>query len=193
MWRWVVLVVIGALSARAEEWADEPAVQAAPEASEPPLVGLIAGGELAVGEFTNDGPALGLRVGARFRLARHLSVGVLLDWETVSWFTVERGRSFDFAPGPLEIGHYASALLLLELFSRSAFERLLVPEMSAGVLGGSAVVFLSDGPHVGGQVGLHLGLTRLRPSGWWFPFFAEVLYLFDGQGGFVRLVVGVGL
>jgi len=62
-----------------------------------------------------------------------------------------------------------------------------------GVLGGSEVAIWPDGAHVAPEFGLHLGLTRLRPSGWFFPFFAEVLYTITKEGGFVRLVVGVGL
>lgn len=178
MRRWMVVVVVSAWSVHAEQWADEPVAAPSPESVEPPLVGFIAGGELAVGRLTNDGPALGLRLGARFRVAQHLSLGVLFDWQVVSWFNVVPGTPSP-APGDQSLRERALAA------------RGLQPERLRAPAGAGAE--RRRGPHLAGQVGLHAGLTRLRPSGWWFPLFAEVLSLFGDQAGFVQLLVGVGL
>lgn len=78
-------------------------------------------------------------------------------------------------PQDVVIGHFVHGVAMLELFTVSAFERLLVPEVSVGLFGGAGGGAADDGwTAVSGLGGVHVGLTRLRPSGWWFPVFLEV-------------------
>ncbi len=141
-------------------------------------------------------PAPGVRLGMRLRLARHVTIAALAmyELETLSEFT--RGA---WVPRPAHLVH---GVLRVEAFDVSAFERVLVPEFTVGL-------FLGAGAAIDGALvlpsflsGLHLGLCRMRPSGWWFPVFIEVgteVFSVDLDGkpyvieALWRLTVGVGL
>jgi hypothetical protein len=84
----------------------------------------------------------------------------------------------------------------IELIGSSASSIILMPKLSvgfslgagAGLVPGQATVGLLSG-------GLHLGITRLEPSGWWFPVFLELGLEGTPLGGGAtwRFALGVGL
>lgn len=137
------------------------------------------------GLLSNLGPIGGARLGIRLRLGRHtaLSLMTMYEFESFSARTLNE----------VTTEHLVSGVVRLELFSVSAFERLLVPELSIGFFLGAGAAFTGSQTAATFFGGLHLGMTRLRPSGWWFPVFVEVgLQSFAVNSGW-RLSVGVGL
>lgn len=181
------LVLVFAASAGAEQWADEPAVTA-PVDAPPPRFGFLAGAHVSLPPNLTHQPMLGGRVGLRLALARHASVAFLADWG-VAPIEVLDGK------GTIETIHLVSGLALFELFTHSAFEHVLVPELSVGAIVGvgAALSSASSTPFFAGEAGLHFGFTRLRPSGWWFPFFLEVILNFNDRGAGARLIAGIAL
>lgn len=192
-----VLVVALASCALAETWADEEPT--APRAlTMPPAVGLTAGMQLGSGLLSNVGPLAGAHLGIRLRLARHAALSVMALYE----FQNFSAPSFTALPRPdvITTEHLISGVVRLEIFSVSAFEKLLVPELSIGFFLGSGASFMGLLTKATFTGGLHLGMTRLRPSGWWFPVFVEVgLQWFESETvgrpylPFWRFSVGVGL
>lgn len=114
---------------------------------------------------------------------------------------------YELAPGADQQGmavpsaHLLHAVARLEGFSVSAFERVLVPELTVGLFAGVGAGFVFVDPTIVAPSflgGIHFGLTRLRPSGWWFPFFVEVgmeffWYQAELTSARWRLAVGVGI
>lgn len=81
---------------------------------------------------------------------------------------------------PRTNGHLAQAQVRLEFFSTSAFAHVLIPELALAAFFGMGVLHQ---PAVGdwaeltlplARAGLSVSVTRLWPSGWWFPIFLEV-------------------
>ena len=163
-----------AASSSAETWADEASEPLRPVLERPPLLGLVAGLQLGSTFFSNGAPVPGARLGVRLRLADHVCLGAVAVYEQETYSGVSDSFS-DPTRFALATGHLFYGLLVLELFTVSAFAHLLVPELSVGLFGGAGVgVDSLGGFAVSGLGGVHLGLSRLRPSGWWFPFFVEV-------------------
>ena len=204
--------------ARGETWADEPTPPPPLELRAPPLFGLTAGMHLMLGTGSNVGPSPGARLGLRVRLGQHVALSIMGMYELESFLTWNWNSS-GFTGSFTEVAlhaHVVHGVLRLELFSQSAFEHLLVPELTVGLFAGAGGAFESNRGLFAGAGGafesdrasasflggVHLGLTRLRPSGWWFPLFVEVgvqVFSFGGSGTpqvtapLWRVAVGVGL
>ncbi len=174
-----------------EVWRDER--PAAPVVRpRPPRVGFTGGLQLGSTARSTEGPVPGFRAGIRLGLAQHAALSLYTSWE------FESPRAVVLNPGEaavVEIQHLLHAVARLELMTVSAFPRLLVPELSIGFLVGVGVLPASEtsatAPSL--MVGVHLGMTRLRPSGWWFPFFLEVAYEVAGAPPSFRFAAGIGL
>lgn len=191
-------LVVSSWAQAQEQWADEPAPAAPPSLRPPPPLGLTAGLQLSVPFGPNASPTPGVRLGLRLRLAQHLALTVLTTAEFatyVDWTRPLTGVG-EFAKTSELVGY---GLLRLEVFTASAFENLLVPELSFGFYGGAGAGFTLNRATATLQAGVHLGITRLRPSGWWCPVFIDVgldwwesppRLLDDGRW---RFAVGVGL
>ena len=181
--------------ARAETWADEPSLRPSAPLSKPPLFGVTGGVHLMTG-YGYVAPAVGSRLGLRVRLGQHAALSAMTLYELHTLDFVERGVQV------LQAAHLFYGVLRLEAFSVSAFDRLLVPEFSVGFFAGAGVEVNPTVVLPSFVGGIHLGMTRLRPSGWWFPLFVELgvaffIYEFQGKtdiaGAVWRLSVGVGL
>ncbi len=192
IFRALVVGMLVAGSARAETWADEPALSLSTSAEpEPvtPFLGLTAGVHLLLG-LNLDAPAAGVRLGLRVLLGSHAALSVIGMYELAP--------NADRQGMAVPSGHLLHAVVRLEGFNISAFERLLVPELTVGLFAGGGAGFVDPAITTPSFLGgIHFGLTRLRPSGWWFPFFVEVgMEFFFGREpaiGLWRLGVGVGI
>lgn len=174
-----------------EVWRDES--PAAPVVRpRPPRVGFTGGLQLGSTIRSTEGPVPGVRAGLRLGLSRHAALSLYASWE------FESPRPVSLNPGEdpvVELQHLLYTVARLELMTVSAFSRLLVPELSIGFLVGAGVLPATETSTTAPafMAGLHLGMTRLRPSGWWFPFFLEVAYEVAGAPPSFRFAAGVGL
>lgn len=152
----------------------------------------------------NEGPELGGRLGARFRLAPNFGLSVFADAQASRTRVAMQcfGRWWECASDPYTAALF-TAVARLEFISEGRLGPLLVPRFTAGVFVGGgvgvapAVKYQSEllpevvAPFM--RVGLHLGFTRL-PSGWWFPFFLDLGTICTERGcGNLNFVAGIGL
>jgi hypothetical protein len=72
---------------------------------------------------------------------------------------------------------------------------VLLPKLTAGLYFGSGVGHVAGEPLVAlFSGGVHLALTRLEPSGWWFPVFFDLgLEAPWGAAPAWRFAFGVGI
>lgn len=189
---WVLLV---SMTAGAEQWADEPVSTPPGEPRAQPLVGPVVGAHLAMTWRSNAAPAVGARLGARLRVAPHVALALVGLWELESVFDATPvGAAGGFESRDLAV-HGLFGLLRLEAFSVSSLGRVLVPELTVAAHFGAGRLFAQGEPVTGFRWGLSLGLTRLRPSGWWFPIFLELGQDWTASGGGAswHIVAGLGI
>lgn len=193
---WILLLALGAT----EQWADEPVPPPEPPRVSSPRAGLVAGVYVGLpGSFI--APALGTRVGVRLRLGERAALSLFGDL-AFAWFDdplhpypvqIAPGS---FAPAPVILAERLAGIARLELISSSASSVMLVPKLTAGLYFGAGVG-LAPGEAAVGLLsgGVHLGITRLEPSGWWFPVFFDLGLQGSLLGGGLgwRLAAGVGI
>ncbi len=190
----VAWAVLASVVAGAEQWADEPVASPPVALPEAPRFGPVIGAHLAMTQSSTAAPVGGARLGARLRVAPHVALGLVGLWEVESVFALAPGGLAGVESRVVPV-HGLFGLLRLEVFSVSAFERVLVPELTVGAHFGVGRLLAEGHAATGFRWGLSLGLTRLRPSGWWFPVFLELGQEWGAPSGDAtwRLVAGVGL
>lgn len=192
-------MVLAALAA-AEQWADEPVAPPEPPPKvSSPRVGLVAGVHLGLpGSYV--APDVGVRSGVRLRVGEHAALSLFADLDLV-WLDdpqhpPTQSHTGEVTPAPVILAQRLAGFARLELISSSASSVMLVPKLTAGLYFGAGVGLVpgevADGYLSGG---LHLGITRLDPSGWWFPVSLDLGLEGSPLGGglFWRLLFGVGI
>lgn len=183
-------------------WVVLAALAALPDSPSSPLVGPVGGLHVGLSAASAIAPDLGARAGVRLRLGEHAALSLFADADLIwiDWSPPQSATSSNrLRPPRTPLDPLFAQRLVssarIELISSSASTVMLVPKLTAGLALGAGVIF------AGGEVavavlsgGLHLGLTRLDPSGWWFPVSLD-LGLEGSPGGSTswRLVFGVGL
>ncbi len=182
---WALVVLSGcahvASTPRApEQWSDEPPAAAVPvEATpEPPRVGPVVGVHIGA-SVGRTGPDLGGRLGARFRVARHVDVSLYADVQVAESRVIRFCTTLSCAPrvDPYTVA-IATAVARVSVVSDGHIGPFFVPTLTLGAFVGGGVGWDSGAPGFpatsggGMRAGLHLGMTRL-PNGWWFPVFLE--------------------